>query len=527
MTEPAGGGRQVTRVAAGILVTRVLGYVRERVFAYYFGNSAAADAFRAALKVPNLVRNLLGEGTLSASFIPVYATLAGRADRTAARTLAGGVLALLLLGVGLLALVGIALAPTLAALVAPGFAPETRALTVILLRILFPMAGLMVVSAWCLGVLNSHGRFFLPYAAPAVWNVASVAVLVAAATWFVDGGAGMSVTVRLNRLALALAWGTVVGSVLQVGIQLPTCWRLLQGISIRLGPRVEGLRDVLVAWAPVVLGAGVAQVSGLVDTILGSLIGPGGVASLSYAQTLQVLPVSLFGVSVAAVALPDLSRDAAAGPPETTLRARIAVGLRRVTFFVVPSAFAFAAIGPALVGALFQTGRFGADDTQLVAGVLAAYSVGLLGAASVKLLASGFYALRDTRTPVVVAVATLIVSTGAALVLMGPLGPAGIALGASMGSVLNLVLQLWLLERRVGPVLGVAERRSLVQVAAGALGAAGAGMATTTAADGLAPIPLAMLAAGAFGVTYLVFTRLLGHPDAVRIWKSLPGSRVS
>ncbi|HXF94740.1 MAG TPA: murein biosynthesis integral membrane protein MurJ, partial [Gemmatimonadales bacterium] len=365
-----GGGRHVAQVAAGILLTRLLGYVRERVFAHYFGNSAAADAFRAALRIPNAIRNLLGEGTLSASFIPVYAGLAGRADPAAARALAGAILGLLLLGAGGLAVVGIALAPLLATALAPGFDPETRRLTVTLLRILFPMSGLMVISAWCLGVLNTHRRFFLPYAAPALWNVAGIAALVAAAAWLVTPE--LPPTERMHRLALALAWGTVGGAVLQVAVQLPTCWRLLGGLTARVRFRTEGLRQVLGAWTPLVLGAGAAQISGIVDTVLGSLLGAGGVASLSYAQILQLLPVSLFGVSVAAVALPDLSRDAAAPAPNDVLRARLAVGFRRIAFFVVPSAFAFAGVGDVLVAALFQTGRFGADDTAVVAGVLAA-----------------------------------------------------------------------------------------------------------------------------------------------------------
>jgi peptidoglycan biosynthesis protein MviN/MurJ (putative lipid II flippase) len=165
---------------------------------------------------------------------------------------------------------------------------------------------------------------------------------VAAAVWLV--GPDLPLAARLDRLALALAWGTVAGALLQVAVQLPACWRLLAGSGWRLALRAEGLRDVLVAWTPVVIGAGFAQISGVVDTILGSLIGEGGVASLVYAQTLQVLPISLFGVSVAAVALPDLARDAT-GPPASVLRARLSVGFRRIAFFVVPSAFAFVGLG--------------------------------------------------------------------------------------------------------------------------------------------------------------------------------------
>ncbi|MGH7701940.1 MAG: lipid II flippase MurJ, partial [Gemmatimonadales bacterium] len=191
--------RPAATVAAGILVSRVLGFVRERVFAHYFGNDQSADAFRAALKIPNVVRNLLGEGTLSASFIPVYARAVERGDEAGARALAGAVLGVLAGVTALSALAGIWLAPLITDFVAFGFPPATRALTVRLVRILFPMTGLMVVSGWCLGVLNTHRRFFLPYAAPAVWNIAGIATLWTAATWRPQAGP--------VDLAVALAWG--------------------------------------------------------------------------------------------------------------------------------------------------------------------------------------------------------------------------------------------------------------------------------------------------------------------------------
>ncbi|HEX9705604.1 MAG TPA: murein biosynthesis integral membrane protein MurJ [Gemmatimonadales bacterium] len=519
-----GEGRHVALVGTGILVTRVLGYVRERVFAYYFGTSAAADAFRAALRIPNAIRNLLGEGTLSASFIPVYAGLATRGD-AAAGALARAVLGLLLLGAGALAAIGIGLAPMIATALAPGFDPDTRRLTITLLRVLFPMSGLMVVSAWCLGVLNTHKRFFLPYAAPALWNVAGIAALLAAAAWLV--APELPVETRLHRLALALAWGTVAGAVLQVAVQLPACWRLLGGLAPRLSLAAPGVREVVTAWTPLVVGAGVAQISGLVDTILGSLLGAGGVASLSYAQIVQVLPVSLFGVSVAAVALPDLSRAAVTVAPSEALRARLAVAFRRVAFFVVPSAFAFTGLARVLVAALFQTGEFGSDDTDVVAGVLAAYGIGLLGAATVKLFSSGFYALRDTRTPVAVAVASLALSTGLAFALMRPLGAAGIALASSIGALANMTVNLALLERRIGRVLGGVDAWLVAVSVLGAGAATGAG--ALAAGFGLAwtPVPLALLVCAIFGITYFGVTGGLGHPDALRLWQFLRGSRAS
>lgn len=521
----AGGGRHAAQVAAGIFLTRVLGYVRQRALAYYIGNGWAADALSVAQRVPNAIRALLGEGTLSASFIPVYAALNERPDKTAARALAGAVLGLLLLGTAVLALIGIAFAPALTTVFGAGLSGDARTLAVSLMRLLFPMSGVMVVSAWCLGVLNTHRRFFLPYAAPAVWNIAGVAALVVAGTWIVSPQ--LPTTVVLTRLALALAWGTVAGSLLQVGIQLPACWKALGGLPIRWSPSTAGVRDVLVAWLPVVVGAGVTQISGLIDTLFGTLAGEGGASSLQYAQLLQLLPISLFGTSVAAVSLPDLSRDAQGSfglqgeGPNDQLRARIAVGFRRIVFFILPSSLAFVGLAPVIVRPLFQTGRFGATDTELVGGVLAAYGVGLLGQACVKLFQSGFYALRDTRTPVKIASASLALSSLLAYVLMLRFGAPGIALGSSLGATVNVVLHLRDLDTRIGAILGRREWRAFVVTLAASGVAALAGVGTARVLAGADPVISAAAALGIFGLVYFAGTLALRHPDARRLWTFL------
>ena len=506
----------------------MLGYVRERVFAHYFGNdSIPADAFRAALRIPNTIRNLLSEGTLAGSFIPVYAALNERQDKGTARALAGAILGLLVLASGVLALLGIALAPAITTLIAQGFDEPRRQLTITLVRILFPMAGLMVISAWCLGILNTHRRFFLPYAAPALWNIAGIVAMLAAGTWFANRA--LSLDAQLHRIALALAWGTVAGSVLQIAVQLPACWTLLHGIALRLSLSLEGVRNVLLAWMPLVLGAGVAQLSGLIDTLLGSFTGPGGVSALGYAQLIQVLPISLFGVSVTAVALPELARDASAGAgssaPNEQLRARIAVGFRRIVFFVVPSAIAFIALSREIVAALYQTGRFTAHDTALVGSVLAAYGVGLVGQATVKLFASGFYAMRDTRTPVKIAAFSLVVSTGLAWLFMRWLGAPGIALGSSVGAFVNTALHLRDLSGRLGSVLRGADWRAFgITLVAGVLaGAAALGVARLT--GNLAPVPRGVAVLGIFGIVYAALTLAFKHPDAARTWQSLTAFR--
>lgn len=494
-------GRQAATVAAGILVTRILGFVRERVFAHYFGNSPVADAFRAALKIPNVIRNLLGEGTLSASFIPVYAGLVERGDTAGARRLAGVIASLLILLSAAAAVAGVLLAPIITAVAAPGFEGATRDLTVTLVAIMFPMAGLTILSAWCLGILNTHRRFFLSYAAPAAWNVVQIGTLIALGSRL----AGVD-------LGVALAFGALGGSLLQLLIQLPGALRHVSGVAWGIDLTAPGVRQVVRNWVPVVVGAGVAQISSIIDTQLGSLLGTGAVATLGYAQLIAVLPVSLFGVSVAAAALPQLSRDAA-GQGTEVLRARIGEGARRVMFFVIPSALAFVVLPGPIVGTLFQTGQFSADDTATVAGVLACYAIGLPAQASVKLLASGFYALGDTRSPVKAATVSMALAALLAFLLMRRYGPAGIALGASAAAYVNVALNFRGLEKRLSLAQGRSWRGSRGALVAGGVAAA-AGWLVMTRMGGVAPWMVAVPSLGAFGVVYLGLTNMFGHPDA-------------
>ncbi len=502
MSTTPGSGRLAARVGAGILLTRVLGFVRERVFAHYFGDGAAADAFRAALRIPNIIRNLLGEGTLSASFIPVYAGMIERGEVEDARKLSGVIASLLVLLTAAAALLGIVFAPLVTDFAAPGFSGAKRDLTVRLVEIMFPMSGVLILSAWCLGVLNTHRRFFLSYAAPAVWNIiAQIATLLAL------GGMLLEI-----RLVVALAWGALVGSILQVAIQLPATLRLVGRLRWSLRLRTTGVTRVIRAWIPVVFGAGVYQISSLIDQQLASLLPTGAVAILGYAQLVALLPVSLFGVSVAAVALPELSRTVA-GRDVEELRARLALGLRRVAFFVLPSAAALAALPSEILSALFQTGAFGSAQTAIAAGVLAAYAIGIPAQATVKLFASGHYAFGDTRTPVRIAALSVVVSAGSAYLLMQRFGPAGIALGAAIAAYLNAGLNLATLVRRVGSITGGMMQRWLAVAAGSVVPATLAALVVSRAVDGRVGLAAA-LALPTFGLVYGACTVLLGHPDA-------------
>ncbi|MGD8726557.1 MAG: murein biosynthesis integral membrane protein MurJ [Gemmatimonadales bacterium] len=480
-------GRSAATVAGGILLTRILGFVRERVFAHYFGDGAAADAWRAALRIPNVIRNLLGEGTLSASFIPVYAGMIERGERENARVLSGTIASFLVLLTAVATLVGLVLAPVITDFVAPGFAGPKRDLTVTLVQVMFPMAGVMILSAWCLGVLNTHRKFFLAYAAPSLWNIAQIATLIALGGVLIEA-----------PLIVALAVGALVGSVLQLIVQLPTTLRIAGGFawSLRLGS--PGVRTVLRGWIPVVIGAGAYQVSSIIDTQLASLLGTG--------------PVSLFGVSVAAVALPEMSREAATNTP-SAIKTKLATGSRRVGYFSLPAAVAFAALSTEIIGGLFQTGAFGSTQTEIAGAVLAAYAIGVPAQSLIKLFASGHYALGDTKTPVRIALFQVAVAAVAAYLLMQRLGPVGIALGAAIGGYVNITLNYAMLTRRVGRILSSREQRALALSIAATVPAAFVGMAL---AD-LVSAPLwasAGVGLAGFGLVYGVLTIAFGHPDA-------------
>ncbi|HEX7025483.1 MAG TPA: murein biosynthesis integral membrane protein MurJ, partial [Gemmatimonadales bacterium] len=322
-------------VAAGILLSRVAGLIRQRVLSHYLGLTIPADAFNQAFRIPNFLQNLFGEGVLSASFIPAYTRLRAEGREQEARRLAGAVLGMLSLLVAVLVALGVTTAHWLVHVLAPGWSGAKYDLTVRLVRILFPGVGLLVLSAWCLSVLNSHRRFFLSYAAPVVWNAAIIA-----ATMLAPGG------VALERLVIWVAWGAVAGGVLQLLVQLPRTRMLLGGLRPALGRGDPAVRAVFRNFLPAFVTRGITQISAFIDGVLASLLPHGAVTALANAQTLYTLPVSLFGMSVAAAELPELSAAAAAGAgAHPALRARLDLGRRRVAFFVVPTVVAFLLLG--------------------------------------------------------------------------------------------------------------------------------------------------------------------------------------
>ncbi len=508
----ASTGKYAFLVGAGILLSRLVGLVRQRVFAYYFGNSAAKDAFDAAFRIPNFLQNVFGEGALSASFIPVYAKLLAKDDEEEAQRVAGAVFALLALVTSLLVLGGVLLTPYLINVIAPGFEGERQELATRLVKIFFPGAGLLVLSAWCLGVLNSHRRFFLSYTAPVIWNATIIAALV------VFGN-------RIGQFPLAeyAAWASVIGSGLQFGIQLPTVLRLLKRLRLSLDTSNHNVRTVVRNFFPVFFSRGVVQISAFVDALLASFLPIGAVSALTFTQSLYTLPVSLFGMSVSAAELPQMS--SALGEQEEVaehLRRRLDAGLRQIAFFVVPSTMGFLALGDVMIAALYQTGRFTRADTVYVWGILIGATVGLLASTLGRLYASTYYALHDTRTPVRFAIVRIAMSTMlgyfSAIHLPRLLGiePRWGAAGLTVSSGLSGWVEFYLLRRTLNRRIG---QTGLPLLFTSKLWVAAAISAALAWAIKLAvgvrhPIIVAALVLTPYGLIYFVVTNAFRLPEA-------------
>ncbi len=505
-------GKSAFLVAAGIFLSRIAGLVRDRFFAHYFGNSDAADAFKAAFRIPNFLQNLFGEGVLSASFIPVYAGLLARDNEEEAGRVAGAIASLLALTMSFLVLVGVLATPYLIDTIAPGFEGEKRELTIQLVKILFPGAGLLVFSAWCLGILNSHHKFFLSYVAPVIWNLVMIASLV-----------GFGGRMTQYPLAEAVAWGSVVGSALQFGVQLPFVFSLIKRLHFSLGLHLASVRTVIKNFVPVFFSRGVVQISAYVDALLASLLPTGAVAALSYAQTLYTLPVSLFGMAVSAAELPAMSR--AVGNQEEIagyLKRRLNSGLRQIAFFIIPSAMAFLALGDVITAAIYQSGRFTRDDVIYVWGILAGSAVGLLASTLGRLYASTFYALSDTRTPLYFAIVRvgLTIALGYLLAIPAPVafgidqrwGVAGLTISAGIAGWVEFALLRRSLNRKIGKT-GLPPVFVFRLWTAAAVGAALA-WGVKLAVGPRHPIIVAALVLGSYGLLYFGITAAMKLPEA-------------
>ena len=293
-------GAAAALVATGILASRVLGLIRNSLIARYLGTTVAADAWTAAFKVPNTLQNLFGEGALSAAFVPVYARLLGAGEDAEADRVAGAVAAILGLTIAVFVLVGILAAPQLIYAIAPGFSGARRALTVTLTRILFPGAGFLALSAWCLGVLNSHRKFLIAYTAPIAWNLS----LIVALLWWGPGA-------DKAHVVTVMAWASVCGSMLQFAVQLPAVRKVAPRLRVAFEATSTNVREIIRNFGPAFVSRGVVQISSFIDQILTSFLPIGMAAVFGFANTLYLLPVSMFGAAISVAELPEMSRATA------------------------------------------------------------------------------------------------------------------------------------------------------------------------------------------------------------------------
>ena len=538
-------GRSALLVGAGVMLSRLSGLIREFVFTGLLGTKIAADAFRAALQIPGLLQNVLGEGVLSASFVPVYADLNEKKDRGEDAedpdAVAGTIAAILGLITAVVVFLGIVLARPLTRVVLPFLADETFELTVRLVRIMWAGLGFIVLSAWCLGVLNTHRKFFLSYVAPVLWNAAQVVLAVIAwARGWSDAD-----------IAKAAAWGVVIGGGLQFLVQVPAVLKAAPTLRPALKTHLQGVREVGSRFGPAVLGRGVVQISAFVDLFLAGLLAVGAITGLTVAQILYLLPIGIFAMSVAAADLPELSREQQSAP---RVAARMRTGHERIVFYVFFCAIAFIAMGKPVVGALFQRGDFTADDTILVWLVLAAYSVGLVASGSSRLFQNASFAAGDVSGPARLAglrVAIAAVVGGIPMLQFerfgvvdgqierfGDLPAFGLlpeevrqddaapqrlgALGLAMGSAVAAWVEYALLRRRVRRGLTTTRRwpDPVWSLLPSGVAAAAVGGFLSYVLDPAHPLIAAPLVVGAGGLVYVGLAYLRGSPSAADLLKT-------
>jgi putative peptidoglycan lipid II flippase len=443
---PARLARSAGVIGLATAASRLLGLVRDQILAYFFGAGNAMDAFNVAFRIPNLLRDLFAEGAMSAAFVPTFTrrlTMRGRDD---AWRLGNNVVNALILVTSALIVLGIVFARPLVQLMAGDYArvPGKLDLTVSLTRVMMPFLALIAVAAACMGMLNSLRRFFVPAFAPTMFNVGAIigvlALLPLMAAWGVDP-------------IFAAAFATLLGGGLQVAIQWPALRR--EGYRYRpaLDPRDPGLHEILILMGPGVLGLAAVQINIFVNTWLATSQGTGAVSWLNYAFRLMYMPIGVFGLSIATAALPTISQHAAREDKEA-MRRTFSTGLRMMLMLNVPATAGLIALASPIVDLLFRRGQFTPGDTAATAAAVLFYAPGLIGYSTVKLAVPTFYALKESRTPVIVSALTVGLNILLNVTLAHVMGYRGLALGTAIAALFNASALLWLLSWRLDGIDG-------------------------------------------------------------------------
>jgi putative peptidoglycan lipid II flippase len=506
-------------IGAATLASRVLGFVRDMIVALAFGAGPVTDAFFVAFRIPNILRRLLAEGALSTAVIPVFTEYAVTRSREDLVRMLRAVLAAALLVLGLTTVAGVLAAPWVVTVIAPGFAddPAQRGLAVQLTRVMFPYLLLVGLAAYGMGILNAQGRFFVAALGPAILNVGMIATVLALVS-------------RVDPPVLALALGVLVGGVGQMLVQVPS----LRQVGLLVAPSSElghpALGRVARLLLPAVFGLAAVQVMVFVNTLLASLLPAGSISFLYYADRVMEFPLGVFGIALASASLPAMSRQAA----ERDLPAvagTVNFALRLAAYVSLPATVGLVVLSVPITRLLFERGRFGAAESTATAVALVWYALGLVGFAGARIAAQAFYAVAEPATAVRLGIVSIGANLVAAIVLMGPMGHAGLAAASSFGAYVNLAGLLWAARRRFGPLGGRALVRSVARTAVacvpllawcvGALYLAGHLPLQTTVR--LAAWLAATIAVGA--VVFATTSLLLGSPERVALWGMLPSRR--
>lgn len=481
---PARLARSAGVIGLATMASRVLGLVRDMVFATMFGAGDQMDAFRVAFKIPNLVRDLFAEGAMSAAFVPTFTRHLTQHGRPAAWRLGRLVISMLVVVTAAVALAGILLAEPLVRLFAGGYAavPGKLELTVLLARVMFPFLVLVALAVAFMGMLNALRHFFVPALSPALFNVGAIIAafaFVPAMPWL--GWPPM----------LGLALGTLLGGLLQAVVQWPALRREGFRFRFELAPRDPGMREVLWLMVPGTVGLAAVQVNVFVNMVLATGQGTGAVSWLDYAFRLMYLPIGIFGVSIATAAVPTIAAFAAREDVDG-MRATVSSGLRLMLMLNVPATVGLIVLASPIVGLIYERGRFTPEDTAATAAALMFYAPGLIGYSAVKIASPTFYALRDSRTPVAASMLSVVANVVLNVALVRVLGYRGLALGTALSALLNAGVLLWLLRGRLGGLEGRRVATTLVKIlaASAVMAAAAVGtqqwLETTSSGTGLA-----------------------------------------
>lgn len=442
MSERKGILRAAGVLGGATILSRIMGMVRDMVISRLFGAGMGTDAFFAAFQIPNLLRRFFAEGALTAAFVPTFSETLVQEGEEQARELANLCFTLLTIVTGLVTVLGIILSPLIVQLMFPGFAtiPGKFELTVLLNRVMFPYLFFISLVALCMGILNTLRHFFTPAISTVFLNIAMIVCALALRPLY-------------QYPITALAVGVLVGGLIQLALQLPVLWRMGYPIRPRFGFNHPKLKKIALLMLPATLGVGVYYLNITVGNILASLLPQGSVSYLYYAQRLFEFPQGVFTVSVAQAVLPAMSRQAAEGDLEA-MKDSLNYGVRLTLFVTIPALVGLMVCAEPLMALLFMGGQFDHAMALQSARALIYYSLGLSCVALVRVLAPAFYALKDTRTPVVTAFVSFFINLACSLWLMGPLLHGGLALASSLAALVNMSLLFWLLRRKTGQLGG-------------------------------------------------------------------------